>query len=90
MFYKFRLDPGTRTHTLYQLYQTKELSLFHKHNFSYPYISATQCQYIFQTMNPVRLNIQSFKYQTFTLSGCSDIGIWKIMFVEKTQFLCLI
>jgi len=38
-------------------------------------------------MNPVTLNIQSLKYQTFTLSGCKDIGIQKLMFVAKTQFL---
>ena len=34
-------------------------------------------------MNPVRLNIQSLKYQTFTLSGCKDIGIQQLMFVAK-------
>ena len=33
--------------------------------------------------NPVRLNIQSLKYQTFTLSGCKDIEIWKIYVCGK-------
>ena len=38
-------------------------------------------------MNPVRLNIQSLKYQTFTLSGCKDIGKQKLKRVAKTHFL---
>ena len=69
----------------------KALSLCHKLWFSNPYISATQCRrhQIFQTMNPVRLNIQSLKYQTFTLSGCKDIGMRKFKFVAKIQFLCV-
>ncbi len=33
---------------------------------------------------PVRLNIQSLKYQTFTLSGCKEIGLQKLMLVTKT------
>ena len=67
----------------------KELSLCHKLWFSNPYISVTQCcrHYIFQTMNPVRLDIQSLKNQTFTLSGCTYKEIGKLKFVAKTQFL---
>ena len=67
----------------------KKLSLCHKLWFSNPYISVTQCRrhYIFQTMNPVRLDIQSLKNQTFTLSGCKYIGMRKLKFVAKTQFL---
>ena len=44
---------------------------------------------IFQTINSVRSNIQSKKYQTFILLGFKDIGIRKFEFVEKTQFLCI-
>ena len=42
---------------------------------------------IFQTMNSDRLNNQSLKYQRFTPSGFRDIGIGKLGFVAKTQFL---
>ena len=68
----------------------KELSLCHKLWFSIPHISGTlyRGHKIFQTMNPVRLNIQSLKYQTLTLSECKDIWLQKLMFVAKTQFLC--
>ena len=38
-------------------------------------------------MNPDRSNNLSLKYQTFTPSGCKDIGIRKFEFVAKTQFL---
>ena len=41
---------------------------------------------IFQTMNYVRLNNPSLKYQRFTPSGCRDIGNRKFEFVAKTQF----
>ena len=39
------------------------------------------------TMNAVRSNNMSLKYQRFTSSGCKDIRITKIKFVAKTQFL---
>ena len=70
----------------------KELSLCHKLKFSNPNIFATQCRrpYIFQTMNSVRLNNVSLKYQRPSPSGCKDIGIRKFEFAEKTQFLCLV
>ena len=45
---------------------------------------------IFQTMNAVRSNNVSLKYQRFTSSDCKDIMITKIEFVAKTQFLCTI
>ena len=38
-------------------------------------------------MNAVRSYTVSLKYQRFTTSGCRDIGITKIEFVAKTQFL---
>ena len=41
---------------------------------------------MFQTMNSVRLNNQSLKYQAFTSSGCKDKGISKFKFVAKTEF----
>ena len=43
--------------------------------------------YIFQTMNSFKLNNQSLKYQRFTRSDCIDIGLRKLEFVAKTQFL---
>ena len=43
--------------------------------------------YIFQTMNSVRSNYLSLKYQSYTPSGCKDIGIRKFESVAKTQFL---
>ena len=42
---------------------------------------------IFQTMNFIRSNNQSLKYQRCTPSGCKDIVIRKIEFLAKTQFL---
>ena len=39
----------------------------------------------FQTMNSVRLNIVSSKYQRFTPSGCTDIEIKK--FDSKTSYI---
>ena len=44
---------------------------------------------MFQTMNSVRSNNVSLKYQRPTPSGCKDIGIIKFEFVAKTQFLYL-
>ena len=38
-------------------------------------------------MNSDRSNNQSLKYQRFTPSGFKDIGIGKLGFVAKTQFL---
>ena len=39
-------------------------------------------------MNSDGSNNLSLKYQSFTSSGCGDIGIRKLAFVAKTQFLC--
>ena len=45
--------------------------------------------YIFKTMNSVRSNHLSLKYQRFTLKGCQDIGIRKFeLWQIKTQSLC--
>ena len=38
-------------------------------------------------MNFVRLNNPSLKYKRFAPPGCTDIGIIKFEFVEKTRFL---
>ena len=48
-------------------------------------MAATQCcrPLKFQTMNAVRLNNVSLKYQRFISSGCKDIGITKIEFVQR-------
>ena len=43
--------------------------------------------FIFQTINSVRSNSLSLKYQRFTPSGCEAIGVRKFEFVAKTQFL---
>ena len=53
---------------------------------------ATQCRrpYIFQTINSVRSNNLSLKYQRFILTDCRDIEIRKFEVVAKTQFLCLV
>ena len=50
---------------------------------------ATQCRrsLIFQTMNAIRSNNVSLKYQRLTPLGCKDIGFTKTEFVAKTQFL---
>ena len=40
---------------------------------------------IFQTINFVRSNMLSLKYQRFTLWGCKDIGLRKCVLVAKTQ-----
>ena len=42
---------------------------------------------VIDTMNSVRSNNVSLKYQRPTPSGCKDIGIRKFEFVAKTQFL---
>ena len=42
---------------------------------------------IFQTMNSVRSNNLSLKYQKFTTLDSKDKGIIKLEFVTKTQFL---
>ena len=42
---------------------------------------------IFQTVNSVRSNGLSLKYQRFASSGCNDIGFRKYEFAAKTQFL---
>ena len=66
----------------------KGFSLCHKLGFSNPFIFAHCLRpLIYQTMNFARSNIQSYKYQRFTLSGFKDIGIIKLEFVSKTQFL---
>ena len=68
---------------------SKELSLWHKLWFYNLYNFATQCRRpkIFQTMNSVRSDNLSLKYQRFILSGCQDIGVRKFEFVAKTHFL---
>ena len=65
------------------------MSHCHKLRFFNTCIFATQCRrpQIFQTMNYVRSNNLSLKYQRFTPSGCKDTGIGKFEFVAKTQFL---
>ena len=62
----------------------KVLSLCHKLKFSNPNTFATQCRrpQIFQTINSVRSNNVSLKYQRPTTSGCKDIGIRKFEFVS--------
>ena len=40
-------------------------------------------------MTSVNSNNPNLKYQRFTSSGCRDIGIRKLEFVAKTQFLSL-
>ena len=63
----------------------KELSLCHKLLFSNHYIFGTKCRrpYIFQTMNSVKSNNLSLKYQMFTTSGSKDIGVYIFEFVPK-------
>ena len=43
--------------------------------------------FIFQTMNSVRSNNISLKYQRFTTLDSKDIGIINSEFAAKTQFL---
>ena len=42
--------------------------------------------YIFQTINNVRSNNISLKYQRLTPPGCIDIGFGKFDFVAKANF----
>ena len=60
----------------------------HKLWFSIPYIFATQCcrPWIFQTINSVRSNNLSLKYQRFRPPGCRDIGFRNFEFVAKLNF----
>ena len=69
--------------------KTKELSLYHKLRFSSPLIFSTLYRrpYIFQTINSVRSNYLSLKYQRYTPSVCKEVGIRKFEFVAKTQIL---
>ena len=57
----------------------KELDPCHKLKFYNSYFFATQCRrpQIFKTMNSIRSNNLSLKYQWFTPSGCNDIRIRK-------------
>ena len=61
------------------------MSFCHKLRLSYTNILATQCRrpYMFQTVNSVRSNNLSLKYQRFTPSGFKDIRIRNIEVVEK-------
>ena len=69
-------------------YIWNELSFCHKLLFSNHYIFGTRCcrPLIFQTMNYVRSNNHSLKYQRFTFSDRSDIGIRLFEFVTKTLY----
>ena len=64
----------------------KELSLWHKLNFSNPYICGTWCcrLLIFQTKIIWCNKIHSMKYLRSTSLGCKDIGIKILQFVAKT------
>ena len=70
-------------------FSAKELSFCHKLWFSNSYNLATHSltPFIFRTINSVRSNSLSLKYQRFTPSGCKDIRVSKCKFVAKTQFL---
>ena len=67
----------------------KELSLNHKLWFSNKNIFAIRFRrrWKFQTMNSVRSNSLSLKYQGFPPLVCQDKRIGKFEFVAKTQFL---
>ena len=69
----------------------KEMSICNKLWLSNSYNLATHSPrpLIFQTINSVRSNSLSLKYQRFTPSGCEVIAVRKFEFVAKTQFLCL-
>ena len=60
-----------------EYFEVKELSLCHKLWFSNYYIFGTKCcsSQIFQTMNSVRSNNLSLKYQRFTTSSTKDIEV---------------
>ena len=70
---------GFSDHPRLLVFTAKELSLCHKPWFSNPYIFVNQCMltYIFESMNSVRYNDHSLKYQRFTPSGCKDTKIRK-------------
>ena len=63
----------------------KELSFCHKLWFSNSYNLTTRFPrpLIFQTINSVRTNSLSLKYQRFTTVGCLDVGVRKYEFVAK-------
>ena len=42
--------------------------------------------FVIQTINSVRSNNLSLKYQRFTPSDCKDVLVRKFEFVAKTQF----
>ena len=69
---------------------TKELSLRTNSDFLIPKSLQPNVVKLFKTMNSVRSNNQSLKFQRFTPSGCKDIEleIRKFESTEKTQFLC--
>ena len=62
----------------------KEIEPLQQTLFSNFYIFGTRR---FQTINSVRFNSLSLKYQRCTPSGCKDIVIGKFQLVVKTQFL---
>ena len=68
---------------------TKELSFCTNSDFRTPISFATLCHrpLIFQTMNYVRSNSQSLKYQRFTPSYYTDRGVRKFEFPAKSHFL---
>ena len=76
-------------HLVWNKMSQKELSLCHELKISNTCIFATQClrPWIFQTLNSVRSNSLSLKYQRFPPLDCQNIGIGKFEFVAKTQFL---
>ena len=57
--------------------------------FLFSFFCETQCHRpkIFQTMNSMRSNNISLKYQRFTTSGCKDLGIRKISDKDSIPFL---
>ena len=65
----------------------KEMNFFNKFLF-FNAILATQCRkpLIFQTINSVRSNSLSLKYQRFAPSGRQDIEIIQVDFLAKTLF----
>ena len=65
----------------------KELRFCHKLNFLIIYVTKYRRPLIFQTINYVRWDSLSLKYQRFTSTGCEDIRIRKFEFVTNTHFL---
>ena len=65
------------------------MSLCHKLGFLNPNFFKTKCcrPQIFQIMNSGGSNNVSLKYERYASSGCWDLGIIKLAFVAKTQFL---